>query len=210
MTPEAVASGDWRTTLAAFVEATSWYTEVLAQVGDRWSEPGLGEWDVRALAGHTSRSLLTVETYLGQPAETVDVASTVAYYVATRQVAAGPAVAQRGRDAGQALGDDPVAAVAQIASRVLPLVAGLTGAELLTTIAGGMRIGDYLPTRIFELVVHTADLAVALGVPAEPPPLPAAVALGLVSDLAIAGGQAATVLLATTGRSGLPSGFTLL
>jgi hypothetical protein len=73
-----------------------------------------------------------------------------------------------------------------------------------------MRISDYLPTRVFELVVHTADLAVALGVAAEPPPGPAALALALVSDLAVAGGQAATVLLATTGRGGLPSGFTLL
>lgn len=205
-----VASQDWERTRTAFLEATRWYQDVLAQVGDRWSEPGLGEWDVRALAGHTSRSLLTVESYLGQPADAVEVASTVAYYLATRQIAAGPAVAQRGRGASQALGDDPAAAVAEITSRVLPLVAGLSGAELLTTIAGGMRIGDYLPTRVFELVVHTADLAVALGVAAEPPPGPAALALGLVSDLAVADGQAATVLLALTGRSGLPSGFTLL
>jgi uncharacterized protein (TIGR03083 family) len=201
---------DWERTRTAFVEATRWYQEVLAQVGGRWSDPGLGEWDVRALVGHTSRSLLTVETYLGQPAEAVEIASTAAYYAATRQIAAGPAVAERGREAGRALGDDPVAAVAQLAARVLPLVAGLSGTELLTTIAGGMRITDYLPTRVFELVVHTADLAVALGVPAEPPPGPAALALGLVSDLAIAGGHAATLLLATTGRSGLPPGFTLL
>jgi len=205
-----VAPQDWERTRTAFVEATRWYQEVLAQVGDRWSEPGLGEWDVRALAGHTSRSLLTVETYLRQPAAAVDIATTAAYYEATRHIAAGPAVAQRGRDAGSALGDDPVAAVAQIASRVVPLVEGLSGKELLTTIAGGMRLIDYLPTRVFELVVHTADLAVALGVPAEPPPGPAALALGLVSELAIAGGHAATLLLATTGRSGLPSGFTLL
>jgi hypothetical protein len=103
-----------------------------------------------------------------------------------------------------------VAAVADIASRVLPLVADLDGTELLTTIAGGMRIADYLPTRVFELVVHTADLAVALGVPAEPPAGPAALALRLAGDLAIAGGHAATVLLASTGRTGLPSGFTVL
>ena len=205
-----VAPQDWERTRTAFVEATRWYQEVLAQVGDRWSEPGLGEWDVRALAGHTSRSLLTVETYLRQPAAAVDIATTAAYYEATRHIAAGPAVAQRGRDAGSALGDDPVAAVAQIASRVVPLVEGLSGKELLTTIAGGMRLIDYLPTRVFELVVHTADLAVALGVPAEPPPGPAALALGLVSELAIAGGHAATLLLATTGRSGLPPGFTLV
>lgn len=205
-----VARQDWERTRTAFVEATRWYQEVLGQVGDRWSQPGLGEWDVRALAGHTSRSLLTVETYLGQPAGSVDIPTTGAYYEATRRIAAGPAVAERGREAGAALGDDPVAAVAQIAARVLPLVAGLGGNELLTTIAGGMRITEYLPTRVFELVVHTADLAVALGVPAEPPPGPAAVALELVSGLAIAGGHAATVLLATTGRGGLPPGFTLL
>lgn len=205
-----VAQLDWERARTAFFEAMHWYREVLAQVGDRWSEPGLGEWDVRALAGHTSRSLLTVETYLGKPAEAVDIATTAAYYEATRQIAAGPDVAQRGRDAGTALGDDPVAAVAQIAARVLSLVAGLSGTELLTTIAGGMRIADYLPTRVFELVVHTADLAVALGVPSEPPPGPAALALGLVSDLAIAGGHAATLLLAATGRSEFPPGFTLL
>ena len=29
---------------------------------ERWDGPGLGEWDLRALVGHTSRSLLTVET----------------------------------------------------------------------------------------------------------------------------------------------------
>ena len=210
MSPADVALRDWEQTSAAFQDATHWYQEVLARVGDRWAEPGLGEWDVRALAGHTSRSLLTVETYLGQPAGAVEVSSAADYYAATGQIAAGPAVAQRGRDAGQALGADPVAAVAQIASRVLPLVAGLSGAELLTTIAGGMRIADYLPTRIFELVVHTADLAAALGVRAEPPQLPARLALGLVAELAIINGRATTVLLASTGRSGLPPGFSVL
>ena len=205
-----VAPLDWGAALASFAEATHWYQDVLAQVGDRWAAPGLGEWDVRALAGHTSRALLTVETYLGQPAGAVAVSSTADYYAAARQIAAGPAVAQRGRDAGAALGHDPVTAVAQIASRVLPLVAALSGTELLTTVVGGMRVADYLPTRVFELVVHTADLAVALGVPGEPPPGPAALALRLASDLAIAGGQAAAVLLATTGRLGLPPGFSVL
>ena len=205
-----VAPRGWEATLAAFAEATRWYIDVLAQVGDRWAEPGLGEWDVRALVGHTSRSLVTVEAYLAQPAASIEVPSALAYYQATRTIAAGPAVAQRGRDAGLALGADPVGAVAQLAARVLPLVAGLTGDELLTTIAGGMRIAEYLPTRVFELVVHTADLATALGVPSEPPAGPAVLALGLVTDLAVADRQAATMLLALTGRFGLPPGFSVL
>lgn len=31
----------------------------------------------------------------------------------------------------------------------------------MTTAAGGMRLGTWLPTRTFELVVHSLDLATA-------------------------------------------------
>ena len=178
--------------------------------GDRWTRPGLGAWDVRSLVGHTSRSLLTVETYLARPAASVEVGSAADYFRATRAVAAGPDVEARGRDAGEALGVDPAAAVAEIAARVLPLVDARDGTEVITTIAGGMRLGDYLPTRTFELVVHTADLATALGAPADVPATAAAQALELVARLAVAGGRAAPLLLAATGRPGLPAGFSVL
>jgi uncharacterized protein (TIGR03083 family) len=181
-----------------------------ALVGTRWDEPGLGEWDVRALVGHTSRSLLTVEEYLARPAATVEVASTADYYRAIRGMTSGPAVAQRGRDAGAALGEDPAAGVAAIAARVLPVVAACTGDELPTTLAGGMRLADYLPTRTFELVVHTCDLATALGLRLDVPPAAAAQALGVVADLAVGDGAAGTLLLALTGRTGLPAGFSVL
>lgn len=136
--------------------------------------------------------------------------SAVAYYHATREIARGPGVAQRGRDAGSALGNDPVSAVATIVDRVNTLVADRDGAELLTTIAGGMRLSDYLPTRVFELVVHTADLCTALDQPADPPPIAAALALRLAGDLVVADGRAADVLLALCGRRPLPAGFTVL
>ena len=35
----------------------------------RWDGAGLGEWDLRALVGHASRSLITVSTYLQRPAQ---------------------------------------------------------------------------------------------------------------------------------------------
>lgn len=203
-------STSWTAARETFTEAAAWFVATTALVGDRWEAPGLGEWDVRALVGHTSRSLLTVEAYLAVPAGSVEVASSVAYYQATRTIAAGPGVAQRGRDAGAALGPDPSAAVRVIAERVPPLLDSTDGTELVTTIAGGMRLADYLTTRVVELVVHTLDLATALGVPAEPPARAAAVALGVVTDLAVADGRAAPLLLAATGRTGLPSGFTVL
>ena len=200
----------WDDSRRAFADAAQWFVRTAALVGDRWTRPGLGEWDVRALVGHTSRSLLTVETYLADPAATVEVASAGDYYRAIRAATADPAVAARGRDAGAALGSDPAAAVAEIAERVLPRVEARDGTERLTTHAGGMRLADYLPTRTFELAVHTADLATALGVPLDVPATAAAQALRLVADLAVPEGLAGPLLLALTGRTGLPAGVSVL
>jgi uncharacterized protein (TIGR03083 family) len=200
----------WGDSRTAFGDAAGWFVRTAALVGDRWDQPGLGEWDVRALVGHTSRALLTVETYLARPAAAVNVATAPDYYRATRATAADPAVVARGRDAGTALGSDPAAALAEIAARVLALVAAQDGTEVVTTIAGGMRLGDYVPTRTFELAVHTADLATALGVPLDVPATAAAQALHIVADLALNGGLAGPLLLAATGRPGLPAGFSVL
>lgn len=200
----------WDDSRRAFADAAEWFVRTSALVGNRWHQPGLGEWDVRALVGHTSRSLLTVETYLARPAETVDIASAEDYFHATRAAAAGSAVAARGRDAGTALGDDPADAVAEISARVLRLVGTRDGTELVTTIVGGMRLAAYLPTRTFELAVHTADLATAIGVPAAVPATAAEEALQIVARLAVADGLAGPLLLAATGRSRQPASFSVL
>ncbi len=200
----------WVDSRRAFADAADCFVSTIALVGDRWGAPGLGEWDVRSLVGHTSRSLLTVETYLARPATTVQVESAAEYFRATRAAVRGPDVAARGREAGQALGTDPAGAVAEIAGRVLPLVDARDGSELVTTIAGGMRLRDYLPTRTFELAVHTADLATALDVPPDVPAMAAVQALDVVAQLAVADGLAGPLLLAATGRPGLPAGFSVL
>lgn len=201
----------WVNSCRAFADAAEWFVSTAALVTeDGWTSPGLGVWDVRSLVGHTSRSLLTVEAYLSRPAETIEVESAAGYFQATRAISLGADVAARGREAGDALGEDPAGAVADIAARVLPLVVTHDGNELITTIVGGMRLRDYLPTRTFELVVHTADLATALDLPPDVPATPAAQALELVAQLAVAEGLAGPLLLAATGRQGLPAGFTVL
>ena len=200
----------WDESRRAFTDAARWFVHTTTHVDDRWTHPGLGEWDVRALVGHTSRSLLTVEAYLARPAAAVEIASAADYFRATRAVAADPAVAARGHDAGAALGTDPAASVAEIAARVIALVDTQDETALVTTIAGGMELGAYLPTRTFELAVHTLDLATALDLPLDIPAAAAAEALHLVTDLAVAGGRAGPLLLAATGRPGLPAGFSVL
>jgi len=50
----------WDGSRRAFAGAAGWFVRTAGLVGDRWAEPSLEEW-ARALVGHTSRSLLTVE-----------------------------------------------------------------------------------------------------------------------------------------------------
>jgi uncharacterized protein (TIGR03083 family) len=176
---------------------------------DRWTGPGLGEWDLRALVGHTSRSLITVETYLNQPAETEDVPTPEAYYLGIANVDAA-AVAERGRAAGVALGADPVGFIDALVARVLP-ASDRPDNPLITTVAGGMRLTNYLPTRTLELVVHSSDIAAAIGQPA--PEFGEQVlteVIGLAAAAAVLQGRGPELLLALTGRSPLPADFSVV
>jgi uncharacterized protein (TIGR03083 family) len=180
---------------------------------DRWDGPGLGEWDLRALVGHASRSLITVSTYLAQAADREDVTSPHDYYVQIREYASklGAAdIIERGRQAGRDLGDDPSATVGGLMQRVLGELA-TAGNPLIAVIGGlGIRLHNYLPTRTFELAVHGLDIARAVGIWY---PLPADVleeATGLAARIAVAEGHGGIVLLALTGRTELPAPFSIV
>jgi uncharacterized protein (TIGR03083 family) len=193
-----------------FAAAAREYAALVAAIGnDQWSDPGLGEWDLRALVGHTSRSLVTVQTYLTQPAQVADLASPAEYLAAV--VAVDPAsVAERGRVAGLALGEDPAAAVATLVERVLPMVER-DDDPLISTALGGMRLSHYLPTRTFELVVHGLDIARAAGLP-EPDYDRALLTsvVELAAAAAVPRGQGTELLLALTGRQSLSPGFSVV
>ena len=196
-----------------FASAAHWFADLVDRIpATAWDQPGLGEWDLRALVGHTSRSLITVDTYLDRPTEQIAVATPWDYYQVTSSIiAADPeAVVERGRQAGAALGPNPAETIAALVERVLPRVAADED-PVIETIAGGMRLSDYLPTRTFELVVHGYDIATATDL--TPGALDAdtlAAALDLAGRIAIAAGSGATVLRALTGRTALPAGFTVV
>ncbi|CAH0210598.1 hypothetical protein SRABI26_02151 [Arthrobacter sp. Bi26] len=197
---------------ACYAGAAQAFLEVAGRVPHQgWSRPALGEWDVRALTGHTSRALTTVETYLATPAAGERVAGPVEYFLAVRGVASPDAIAQRGKETGDALGEDPAAAVRELVQRVTALVRNTPDDALLATPAGVMTLVDYLPTRTFELAVHTLDLARALGLPA-----PASLAPAVAASLELAGAigsrlpSAGELLLLLTGRTGLPGNLSVL
>jgi uncharacterized protein (TIGR03083 family) len=193
-----------------FAEAADVFAQLVRAIPpDAWDGPGLGEWDLRSLVGHTSRSLITVETYLGQPANSEDVPSAAAYYSAISAVDPA-AVAGRGREAGRALGDDPVAAVRSLVPRVLALVQRAEN-PLITTVAGGMRLRTYLPTRTLELVVHGLDIATAVDLPA-PDYRPAVLSevAEVAAGAAVLQGRGLELIRALTGRAPLADGFSVV
>ena len=178
---------------------------------EQWEAEGLGEWTVRELVGHANRALLTVETYLDQPSETIEVTRPVDYFVRAMAAIGDPAVvAARGREAGQALGDDPIATVRETSKRVLARVNETPDEARLTTPVGGMRLIDYLPSRVFELTIHTLDLGAAIDIELSLPEAASVTTLQLVAELAQQPGKAAPLLLAATGRRPLPPGFSVL
>ena len=196
-----------------FLCATGSYVAQVAAIPvDALTGPGLGDWDLRALVGHASRSLVTVETYLDQPAEVVDVETAADYYVAMARSggANGPAVVERGRQAGLALGADPAAFVGALADRVRAKLERYDASYALTTIAGGMRLREYLRTRTFELVVHGYDIAAATGVEARFRDDALVDAATLAAEVAVMTGRGADLLLAVTGRRPLPRGFSVV
>lgn len=193
----------------SFLDAAEAFADLVAELPADLTGPGLGEWDLRALVGHTSRSVLTVSTYLAEPASAVEVESPAAYYVAIGDLGIAPAdVAERGRQAGAMLGEDPANAVRHLVETVSDDLVGAMDDPVISTVAGGMRLSDYLPTRTFELVVHGIDIAAAAGIEWTPPADPLAEAAELAARIAVLRGDGTRLLRLVTGRE--PGGFSVV
>ena len=93
---------------------------------------------------------------------------------------------------------------------VVAKVAGFDLDYVLETVAGSMRLGDYLPTRTFELVVHGLDIGRATGTDPAYPDEVLADAAALAAQVAVRTGRGPDLLLALTGRAPLPTGFSVV
>ncbi|MEJ2886066.1 maleylpyruvate isomerase N-terminal domain-containing protein [Actinomycetospora aeridis] len=201
--------------LEGYAEAAQAVSGLVGRIpDDAWDGPGLGEWDLRSLVGHTSRSFVTVLTYLERPADTEDVDSPEGYYALlpsmTGEGLDQSAVAQRGRDAGAALGDDPAAAFTALAGRAVAAARGADPDALIMTIAGGLRVASYVPTRTVELVVHGHDIAAATGLAVAFTDHTITQVATVLARTGVRLGQGRALLDALTGRAPLPPGFSVV
>jgi uncharacterized protein (TIGR03083 family) len=185
--------------------------------GDLWYAPGLGDWTLRELVGHTvSSALRQVPAVLGTPAASVEVETAEGYFAYARSVpdemfaGATAASSEDARTTAAWLGANPVAAVNDLAGRATAALSAVGDDDVITTAAGGMRVRDWLPTRTFELVVHGLDAAAAAGVEYGLSLDVIAESTAMAARLAVALGNGPSVLRALTGRAPLPEKFTVV
>ena len=181
-----------------FNEAINFFLDIVSRVSsDQWAEPALGVWNIKELVGHTSRAMTTVEQYATVGADRSGVGSS-------------DEVAQRGREAALALGEDPVSSVREIAERVVSLVNNLPTDHRVETPFGEQQLDVYLQSRVAELTIHSMDLADAINVSIDAPPKCLRESLYFLSDVAVQHGIAKDVAFALTGRKALANRFSLL
>src|SRR6266567_1317224 len=175
---------------------------------DRWTGPGLGPWTLRDLVGHTCSAGLreVVATLDRAPSLTEDIASGADYYAFATKIDRAvyeslvAASTDDARRTGESLGDRPADAVRRWVADAVATVRAAAPEMLVTTAAGGMRLDAWLPTRTFELAVHSLDIAAALGHAYQLPDQVIADAAALAARIGTAIGQGRDVLLALTGR----------
>lgn len=195
----------------AFGEAVQQLVDVAGRIPpEGWEKPGLGEWTVRELLSHVVGAIEAPIAYAGQ-ARPIDMDDAAEYYISAM---ASPSihqeVAERARQGVERLGDDPASALRAVVARTLAALEEFADDDPMSTSFGRVRLVDYLPTRILEVVVHTLDIAAAAGIPVEPPPAALRVSLALLGDIAVRQGEGATLALALSGRRSLPEGYNVL
>lgn len=197
---------------AGYAGITDLFIDTVSRVDDRqWQQPGLGEWTVRELVAHTCRATFgLIENSIDHPAERLDIERPVDFWKDVRTPADNATIAEDGRKAAATLGDRPLEAVQAIADRVRAHIDSTPDDTLITTRAGGMRLIDYLATRVFECTMHTLDLAAAIQVDVDLPTPAATIALQLLGERAQLRGHVIPLLLAATGRRPLPEGLSVL
>lgn len=174
---------------------------------ERLDGPGLGEWTLRELIGHTARAISTVSAYLELPAPPVATVHSAAEYleVVLRQQGDDEAIMLRSRAAGAALRDEHLAAELEALVGEAAQSVAAAGPARLVSVGGGqhppaIRLDHYLRTRVFELTVHGLDIADAAGIDWQPAPAHVLDALHLAALNASARGMGEDALRLLTGR----------
>jgi Mycothiol maleylpyruvate isomerase N-terminal domain len=205
-------------TASLYLDAATAAASLIAspRVAARWDEPSaLSEMAVSGLAGHLAWQITRVPGRLSQQApDTAELLTLTGHYARARWVGApldDEANVNIRRNADTEAADGP----ADLAKRTIEAIAQLRGAlrnepgdriVYLPWTGWTLTLGDFLTTRLLEIVIHIDDLAVSVDAP--PPPLPEQATdtvLALLARLAARRHGAAAVLRALSRQERAPA-----
>lgn len=150
-------------------------------VAAAWDQPSaLAEWDVAGLAGHLTRAIATLARYLDAPVDpdaVSELTDGTGYVLAVLDdeglsIDSDLAKAIRARgDEEAGVGHTALLESARATLDGLEARLGAEDAERPIQVLDGIAItlDDYIATRVVELVIHTDDLAVSVGLPTVVP-----------------------------------------
>jgi uncharacterized protein (TIGR03083 family) len=122
----------------------------------------LGNWSVRELTAHIALAVESVTRNIERPVPPRQEVALLEWPFMTAPRAG--RIDEDVKAVAAGVGAGELSALFQrTVERFAALVPGTSDERLLATRVGVMRLGDYLVTRCVELVVHTDDLAAALG-----------------------------------------------
>lgn len=150
--------------------------------------------------------------YAPRRAQDEELRTPAAYFLAALTVPdAHTAIAQRARREAHEVGDDLAGYCRRLQEQALAVLGETEhGNPIIPSRAGALRLDTFLETRVFELTVHSLDIAAATGINTHLSDGGVRRTLRIACDLALARGIAPTVIRATLGRVPLPSGFSLI
>ncbi|HUD69083.1 MAG TPA: maleylpyruvate isomerase N-terminal domain-containing protein [Acidimicrobiales bacterium] len=189
---------------SAFHDASNNFVAVVDSIGpERLGEPATDEWTILELIAHTARAYIAIEEVLARPLDPASrqLSDAAAYYRSAMSIqGVHDGITKRARDGASLMGNEPGPYVHDVADRVHLVVSGTPTRQDVQHYAGRIAFGDYLVTRITELVLHSVDLQHALGRTASAPDNAAV----LVRDVLVAladRDDALSVACALSGRS---------
>jgi Mycothiol maleylpyruvate isomerase N-terminal domain len=179
--------------VAPFRAASQFFVAAVAAVPveryeTRWSE----EWRVLDLIGHGNRAHVLPVEYYERPVP-----------VAGPDYLRPENIAERGRQAVRALGNDPALAVRGDSERALATIATAPADAKVGTPFGEQTLDSYLRSRTAELVLHGVDL----GTDAVVPPAALIECGSFLVERAVRSGRGLDVVWALSGRGTLPPDF---
>ncbi len=191
----------------AFVDAANSFLETAALIGaDQWGDVGTDQWSMIELFAHTARGMNVIGDYLDvelDPSTTATVDDASDYFrIALSIEGVHEGVAQRAVAAVELFRDDPLGTAREIADRIGDRVASTPDDRVMKVFVATIRFSDYLATRVVELVLHTFDLQLALGLELTAPATSLDIVVDILTSLADRA-EPVALALALSGRASL-------